>query len=149
MTPDTVFLLRPLRPRVYLCMWLKACTCGSAVVADDDDLDLHETTMVATNDDHQDDYEDLVVFDDSKNWGLLTDDHRFMANTGSFTMVRDNHDKPIDIYAVSTPQPVLNEVFQMEHKIGNFLASKADIEEIMDFSDDDMQSSICALKHKA
>ena len=111
----------------------------------DDDKDSNESEdsdkTVDYGDDHQDDfddYDDLVVFDDSKNWGLLTDDHRLMANTGSFTVVRDNHDKPIDIYAVSTPQPVLKEVFQMERRIGKFPASTADIEEIMDFSDEDM-----------
>ena len=61
-----------------------------------------------------------------------------MANTGSFTMVRDKFDNPLDIYAVSSPQPVLKEVFHKDSKLGKFQAPRADIEEIMELEDEDM-----------
>ena len=54
---------------------------------------------------YESDHEDLIVFEDSRS--LLTDQHRHMANTGSFTVARGHYDKPVDIYAVSTPQEVL------------------------------------------
>ena len=61
-----------------------------------------------------------------------------MANTGSLTVVRDNSDNPLDIYAVSSPQPVLREVFPKDSKLGKFQAQRADIEELMDLEDEDM-----------
>ena len=70
------------------------------------------------------DHEDLTVFDDDKNWTLLTDDHRYMANTGSFTMVKDNFDNPLDIYSVSSPQPVLKDIFHRDSKTWKIPSSK-------------------------
>ena len=62
-----------------------------------------------------------------------------MANTGSFTIVKDNHDNPLDIFTVSTPQSVLHELKgHNRSRLGKFPCPKSDIEEIMDFEDEDM-----------
>ena len=61
-----------------------------------------------------------------------------MANTGSFTVVKDNFDNPLDIYSVSSPQPVLKEIFHKDYKLGKFPTPRTDIEELMDLEDEDM-----------
>ena len=62
----------------------------------------------------------------------------YMANTGSFSVVKDNHDKPLEISSVSTPQLVLREIFPKESRLGKLQAPRSDIEEIMDLEDEDM-----------
>ena len=61
-----------------------------------------------------------------------------MANTGSFTVVRDNHDKPLDMFSVSTPQPILKEIVHKDSRLGKFQAPRSDIQELIDFEDADM-----------
>ena len=83
--------------------------------------------------------DDLVIFDDSKHWSCLTDDQKYMSSTGSFTVVRDNHGAPVDVFSVFTPQSVLKEILPDDiNRKGRYSLPKSDIEEMMNISDDDM-----------
>ena len=89
-----------------------------------------------TFDTDRSDYEDLVVFEDQ--WSNLTEHHKVMAGTGSFTVCRDMYDQPIDIHEVHTFQRTLHTLYAQDRFSGTVKASRADIKEIMDFEDEDM-----------
>ena len=72
-----------------------------------------------------------------------------MTNTGSFTVFMNNHHEPLDIYAVSTLQHVLKEITPRELRGGRFKAPRSDIEEQMDFEDEDMDViNLCSKTQK-
>ena len=44
--------------------------------------------------------QDLYVDDNA--WSTLPDDHKFAANTGSFTFVTDHNSVPLDVFSLTT-----------------------------------------------
>ena len=64
------------------------------------------------------DLEDLIVFEDM--WSCLTDDHKMLPQTGSFTIGRDMYDKPIDVKQVETPQSVLHVLHDQSRRDGKY-----------------------------
>ena len=69
-------------------------------------------------------------------WSCLTDDHKMLSQTGSFTIGRDMYDKPIDVKQLETPQSVLHVLHDQSRRDGKYRRRRHDVEEVYADADD-------------